>query len=328
MNTKVNPPRWFGILALLVSVNQPAIAAELFEDFNPPPDSVLWRAHGDTSLFAWNPAGHLDVTWDSSRTNSYFLRPLNHVLGRDDDFAFAFDLTLRSVMLGVTPNKTNTFEIAIGFINFVHATHTNFFRGKGTGTVKNLVEFDWFPDSGFGATLWPAVWSTNASLSYRGPDDYTLITLPLNIPLHVAMNYTAANRTLRTIITTNGMVFGPVNDLVLAPSFTDFRVDTFAISSYSDAGSTGSIRATGEIDNIAITLPPAPVTDLTIVSDGLDWNVRFLSRTNWTYQLQHTTAFDAWGNEGTEGAGTGGWLSLPAITSGTQHFWRVQAYRP
>jgi hypothetical protein len=46
----------------------------------------------------------------------------------------------------------------------------------------------------------------------------------------------------------------------LMPGFTEFLVDTFAISNYSDAGQgpfmPGSIFRHGAVDNVAITTPP------------------------------------------------------------------------
>jgi hypothetical protein len=303
-------------------------AADFLEDFTNPPEASRWQTHGDDSLFQWNPAGHLDVTWDSSRTNSYFFHPLGTILGKDDDFTLAFDLRLKSVMPGFHPGKPNTFELAIGLINRANATHTNFFRGKGTGTVRNLFELDYFPDAGLGATLWPAVWSTNASLSYRDANDYTLIELPLNTVLRIELTYTATNRTLQSAILADGQPFGPINDLVLSSFFTDFRVDAFAICSYSDEGTDSSLLATGEIDNVRLTLPPPPVGELALVRNASDWQLNFTSRTNWFYQAEVTSAFDGWQAAGNEMSGTGEVIGLPVEVAGPPKFWRVRATRP
>ena len=303
-------------------------AADFFEDFTAAPPAGTWRTHGDASLFQWNPTGHLEVTWDSSRTNSYFYHPLGTILGKDDDFTLAFDLKLNSAVPGFTEGKPDTFELAIGFINLTNATHTNFFRGKGTGTVRNIFELDYFPNNGLGATLWPAVWSTNASLSYRDSSDYTLIELPLNASLHVVMIYTAADRTLRTTMTSNQQPFGPINALVLSPFFTDFRVDAFAICSYSDHATSGSLHAVGEIDNVQLTLPPAPVVAFAIKRNGAGLELSFLSRTNWFYRAETTTRFDGWQSSGSEVPGTGGVINLPADSTAPAAFWQIHATRP
>jgi len=303
-------------------------AADFFEDFASAPEASRWQTHGDASLFSWNPDGHLDVTWDSSQTNSYLFHRLGTILGKDDDFTLAFDLTLRSIDPGFREGKPGTFQLALGFINLADATRTNFFRGKGTGNVRSLVELDYFPDAGLGATLWPAVWSTNASLSYRDANDYTLIELPLNTVLRIELTYTATNRTLQSAILADGQPFGPINDLVLSSFFTDFRVDAFAICSYSDEGTETSLHATGEIDNVRLTLPPPPVGELALMRSAGDWQLNFTSRTNWFYQAEVTSAFDAWQPAGNEVPGSGEVISLPVGEDGSPRFWRVRATRP
>ncbi|HAV61938.1 MAG TPA: hypothetical protein DCY13_06195 [Verrucomicrobiales bacterium] len=328
MNTKVKPPRWVVGLAMIGMVIQLTTAADFFEDFTQAPTRDRWRIHGEESLFRWHPDGRLEVTWDSRRTNSYFLHRLDTILGKDDDFAIRFELTLESVQLGVSAGKPDTFELALGFINVADATHTNFFRGKGTGTVRNLVEFDWFPDSGFGATLWPAFWSTNATLSFRGGDDFTLLELPMDRVLNVTMAYSAATRTLRTTMAAGGEPIGPINDLRLADSFTDFRVDAFAISSYSDAGSSGSLLATGRIDNIRLTLPPPAVTGLAVSRTEAGWFLQFTGRNGFVYQAESTSDFDTWQAEGPLTEGTDAPQRIPIQQGPASKFWRIRVLRP
>jgi hypothetical protein len=328
MSAKIKPPRWVVGCAMIGMAVQLTTAADFFEDFTTPPSPDRWLTHGDAALFQWNPAGHLDVTWDSSRTNSFFFHRLGTILGKDDDFTLAFELRLKSVMSGFREDKPYTFELALGLINVADATRTNFFRGAGTGNVKNLVEFDYFPDNGLGATIWPAVWSTNASLSYRDGNDYTLIELPLNTVLQIQMQYTATNRTLRTTITADGQSFGPVNPLILSPFFTDFRVDAFAICSYSDTGTDGSLLATGEIDNVRLTLPPPPLEELSLVQGSGAWKLQFPSRTKWFYRAQSTTDFTGWSSADIAYEGTGGLLGIPVEATRDLRFWRIQATRP
>ena len=145
--------------------------------------------------------------------------------------------------LGITPGKTNEFQIAVGLINHASATNTNAFRGAGqsaTYGVRNLVEFDYFPDAGFGETFATTVVSTNNRI-------YPAHNFPLKMTtgdtFRVTFVYSASNQLLRTSATRNGVPFGlpPSNtlaDLSLAGK-QDFRVDAFAISSYSDAIQTG-----------------------------------------------------------------------------------------
>ena len=220
------------------------------------------------------------------------------MLTKNDDFSLAFDLRLRGVAVGVNPVKSSTFELAIGLLNFSDAIRTNFERGTGvnaTNGPRNLVEFDYFPDSGFGATISPTLVSSNNQF-FSGFD------FPLELTLddwfHVAMSYTASNRTLSTPMTRNGQPFGPIKDVKLDASFTDFRLDTVAVSSYSDAGQdpqfAGSILANGVVDNIAITVPEPAVTHLAGAIANGAWQIEFMARTNWVYALERTGDFRSW----------------------------------
>jgi len=132
-------------------------AAIITEDFTNDPLAHGWRILGDTNLFIWNATSHnLNVTWDSSRPNSYFYLPLRTILNRDDDFSLALDLQLTDFAVGVNSNKPSTFELAFGFLNSTQATTTNFFRGNGFDS-PNLVEFDFFPEGQFAPTVWPSI---------------------------------------------------------------------------------------------------------------------------------------------------------------------------
>ena len=75
----------------------------------------------------WIPASQaLEVTWDSTKPNSYFYRPLGNILAKNDDFALRFDLRLDSILAGANPDKPSTFQIAAGFLNVSAATNATF----------------------------------------------------------------------------------------------------------------------------------------------------------------------------------------------------------
>src|SRR5882724_10587949 len=94
-------------LCLLSTTSQAAI---ITEDFATDPLIRGWRVFGDSTLFAWNQTGHnLSVTWDSSRSNSYYYVPLGTILNRLDDFSLELDLELQDITGGVNPNKPSTF---------------------------------------------------------------------------------------------------------------------------------------------------------------------------------------------------------------------------
>ena len=309
----------------------PAHGAVTFqEDFTANPATRSWRAFGDRSLYRWNRTNqNLEVTWDSSRPNSYFAWPLNTVLSRGDDFGFAFELRLNDIAIGTVPGKPFTFQLAIGFINLAEATATNFLRGTGIDS-PDLVEFDYFPDSGFGATVSPTMISSNVQFatSFNSP-----LELTTNDWFRVVMSYTASNQTLVTAMTRNGAAFGPIQDVVLGTNFTDFRADHFALSSYSDAGQdpqfAGSILAHGVVDNVVITVPDPAVPALTGAITSGAWRVEFTARTNWLYTLQRTENLQLWTAVSPVTRGANQRLTLADTNAiAASVFYRVRAQRP
>src|SRR5437773_236398 len=133
-------PPLFTVLWLISAIL--SHAAMITEDFAKDPVTHGWRIFGDTNLFVWNASNHsLNVTWDSSRPNSYFHLPLGTILNRYDDFSLALDLQLTDVATGVNSSKPSTFELALGFLNAAQATNANFLRGNSFDS-PNLVEFD------------------------------------------------------------------------------------------------------------------------------------------------------------------------------------------
>jgi hypothetical protein len=305
-------------------------AATFTENFSTDP-SARWKTFGDTSLFRWNSTNQdFEVTWNSSRSNSYFYLPVGTVIARQDDFTLSFDLRLSDIAIGTSSNKPYTFQIAIGFLNFTNATATNFFRGAGQSSFgpRNLVTFDYFPDSGFGATFAPTVVTTNNRIYFS--DNHPL-EMTVGDLFHITM--TASNQVLKTTVTKNGAAFSPIKDLALT-NF-DFRCDALAIMSFSDAvqvGSPqfwGSVLAHGTLDNIVATAPDPPVQNLSGARSNGTWRAQFLSRTNWSYVLERTGDFASWTNASATNSGTAGVITLHdtnAISS--RSFYRVKALRP
>ncbi len=313
----------------------PSRAAALSENFATDPVLRQWRQFGDVSLFQWNSTNqHLEVTWDSSRTNSLFYRPLQTVLTKADDFSFGFDLRLHDIAIGVNTNKPYTFEIAVGFCRFNSITNRNFFRGAGTSLAfgpRNLVEFDYFPDSGFGATVAPTVVANNTNV-IRFSDNHPL-EMTTDDLFRIDMTYSASNQVLRTVMTRNGVVFGPIRDLSLV-GFPDFRVDTFAVVSYSDAMQSppqfsGSILSHGTVDNIVWSVPDPPLTAFRghFMQDA--FRAEFDAKSNWVYRLETTTDFVDWSLVEAKSAVTNGLMVLgDTEIPPPRGFYRVVVDRP
>ena len=318
------------LAALFLSPFPRASAQTFVEDFSASPASRGWSGFGDTNLFRWDAAARqLEVTWDSSKPNSYFHRPLGVTLTKRDDFALAFDVRLRDIAVGTTPGKPYTFQIAAGLLNLAGATRSNFFRGTGFDS-PNVAEFDYFPDSGFGATVAPTIISAGHQFasSFNFP-----VELTTNDLFHVELTYTAGNRVFATVMTRNGETFGPIADATQPDDFGDFALDALAVMSYSDEGQdplfAGSVLAHGLVDNVRVTTPPPPVAGLAGGFANGRWRARFSGRAGWSYTLERTENFSAWTPAAPPVPGVDGALMIEdARLPAGQAFYRVRAERP
>ncbi|MBM3882876.1 MAG: hypothetical protein FJ387_24660 [Verrucomicrobia bacterium] len=325
-----------GVLALVVGQTlsaAPSAPTALVEDFARDPLAAGWRTVGDASLFSWNPADHnLEVTWDSSRPNSYFVRPLGHTLHRGSDFLLEFDLRLRELRIGTTPGKPYTFQLAVGLMNLDQATAGAFLRGTGSDS-PNLVEFDYFADSGFGATISPTIISSNGifATSFNVPFELTL-----EDGFRVTLSYRAETQQLTTSLTRQGEPFGPIQPVALGAEFTDFAVDHVAVMSYSDAGQdpqfSGSIFARGILDNVIVAVARPATLDLGLTGRWVEdrWEVQFDARPEWAYTLYRTADFRAMTVVKTLSVGHAGRVTLadPEPAAGLAQFYWLEASRP
>ena len=327
---------FFALAAAGLSLVSATRADTITESFSTDPLKNGWQVFGDTNLFRWDAANQaLDVTWDSSQPNSYFYHPLGTILGTNDDFSMSFDLVLKDCAIGVNPAAPSNFELAAGLLNYSEAAGTNFIRG-GYPTQPDLAEFDFFqwddvqpyPATN---TVWPTFVDSRNDFYWNGDSSFGVAELPTNTVMRVVMNYTAADQMCVLTITTNGVVvMAPVVVVLSAPGvfFGDYHLDAFAVESYSDAGSGGSLLAHGMVGNVALEVPPPPVTCLRpALMNGVE-RVQFASRTNWNYILQSSADLQTWAPAAPPAAGTGGDLILQDTNSPRPHqFYRVNAVR-
>ena len=317
-------------------------AATFTEDFSANPLQNGWQIFGDTNLFFYDPLlQHLEVTWDSSKSNSYFFHPLGTTVTRNDDFNISFDLQLNDIASGTEPDKISPMEISFGLFNQAEVTAPDFSRAA-YGVVSNLFELDLFP-SGFYRddhgnlhpivpTLNPTFISTNAfDISPTDYDPYK-VTFPTGELVHVTMTFTASNQTFSAAFQTNGVDCVEIPPLVLTDDFApedDYSVDLFSINSYSSAQDPyDSVVAHGTIANIVVNIPP-PAQNLAITLTNGAWQAQFTDHLNWLYTLQRTTDFQSWTNVSPTVAGNGTNLFLPDTNPPLANaFYRVSAERP
>ena len=327
----------FPSLFLLCSA---AHATTITENFTNNPWQNGWQVFGDTNVFQWNSANqNLAVTWDSSQTNTYFYHPLGTILARDDDFSVAFDLRLNDFVAGIDPQLPSTFPLSVGFLNLAEASQPGFLRGTGY-SAPDLAEFSFFPDPGgawiYGRSLTAVmIDSTGFNYSSGGYDPDSLTT---NDIYRVNLDYTAGNTNLVMTITRNNEMFVSNGVASLGTNFTDLRVDSISISSYSQAGQdtndhggviyAGSILAHGTVDNFVVTLPPPPVQNLTGAFSNELWQAQFIGRSNWLYTLERTTNFISWTEVSAAASGNGTNLLLQDTNAPRgKGFYRVRAAR-
>lgn len=320
------------LLLVLLSLVAASVggAATIEEDFSSDPLQDGWKMFGDTNLFQWDSTNqNLDVTWNSSESNSYFYHPLGTILARNDNFHLSFDLMFQDYTNGPTPGKPYDFEAAIGFLNLTNAEQTNFSRGAGINSTygpDNLVEFDFFPAFlSYQPTISQVIVSTNNAWLYN---DDNLLNMTPGQWFHVDMVYNGSTRTLITTVTNNGVQYG-ATQTILAPTNFDFRVTAVSVNSYSDQNATGSILAHGVVDNFAITIPPPPVQYLSGNFTNGVWRTQFLSQSNWFYTLQRSPDLQSWTNfaPATPGNATNLFLQ-DSNPPPAQAFYRVSAQRP
>lgn len=303
----------------------------LVEDFALDPKSSGWSVFGAADLFRWDATNQsLHVTWDSSRTNSYFCRSLGTILTSEDNFQLSFDLTFEDYASGTTAGKAGAFEAAIGLLNLDQAMSPSFSRGAGRNATygpRNLVEFNFFPAFGsFLPTIAQVIVGTNYTDWFFNHDN--LQPMAPGQTFSVVMLYSAQTRTLTTTVSNNATQYGPTQE-ILVPANVDFRVATLSISSYSDVRSLDSLLAHGSVDNIRLVVPPPPVLDLVGNFKAGEWTVQFLSRDHWLYDMERSTNDEIWSTVTTKTLGTGDWMFLTDSSPPTSLArYRVRSQRP
>jgi len=328
-----------------LSVVSASRAVTIVEDFSTDPLSKGWQVWGATDLFTWNSAHrNLEVTWDSSRPNSYFYYPLGAQFTRHDDLSLEFDLRLSDIVSGLEQGKTAPLEIGFGFLDFAGATSPDFVR-SAWGGAPNVAEFDYYPAGYFdfgGGYIYDIVPTTTPSFisgvnsKHYAPaalDDYEY-ELPTNQVVHLRFTYNGLSQTATLAVTTNGTPLETLPALVLnSPTnsqFTaadDFRVNMFAISSFSSADDVYSVLAHGTVSNLVVTASLRPIGQL---SGGFDangfWTTQFFARSNWVYTLERTSDFGSWTNASATLRGTEDTMTLQDTNAPqAQAFYRVRA---
>jgi hypothetical protein len=293
-----------------------AHATLVYEKFATNPALDGWQVFGDTNLFQWDSTNqNLDVTWDSSQTNSYFYHPLGATFTKADSFCVQFDLNLTDA------NAIGYFELAIGLCNFADSTSTNFSRANGIS--PNLFEFDYFPDGGYGPSIDATLFDASSIFYYAYDDSQPMAN---GVTYRVVLIHHAGESTITGTVFANGQVFTMLPQIASGGA-DDFRLDTLCISSYTttDDYYGDALLAHGTVDNLAFA-SPLPVDQVSTVAAG---QVQFASDTNWLYTLEQSSDFKTWTPAAPVVFGNGTNLLLQATNApADQSFYRVRADLP
>jgi hypothetical protein len=300
----------------------------LVEDFSNNPAADGWQSFGTTNLFLWDATNQdLQVTWDSSQPNSYFYHPLGATMTSNDAFSISFDLLLNDA--NTNADGTNALDLAIGFLNLAEAENTNFVVGDEDSA--NVAEFQFYPGVAGSLPALEATLQDSNGLFYFASAD-----VPWNFGMfyHVIINHAAGTSALTGQVLLNGQISTslPGNEGFYNEGAGDFRLDTIAISSYSDVDSAGygegpySITAHGMVKNFLITGPPPPVTYLSGSLTNNIWQAQFGSRSNWNYTLEKSSDLQSWSPLAPALGGTGGEMTLLDTNVPSQReYYRVSA---
>jgi hypothetical protein len=289
-------------------------ATLLREKFETDPARDGWQVFGDTNLFAWDSTNHvLDVTWDSTQSNSYFYLPLGRTYTEADGFCVLFDLQLADASATVYGS-----ELAVGLFQFTSATNANFSRTGGT--LPNVWEFDYFPPDTEGDE--PSLDATLVDANENFYFQYVNSLLNTGVTYRVVLVHRPGDPGISGEVFTNGQLMSSLYKSY--GSAGSFQVDTLAIMNYSDNG-YGDILAHGTVDDLAFATP-VPVNMIQATGAGQVW---FASDTNWLYRLEGSQDYQSWtaATPPTPGNGTNLWLEA-TNASPTWSAYRVRADLP
>jgi hypothetical protein len=307
-----------------------AIHAEQWRaDFSSDPFVVptpKWSVLGAAELFEWNPsAQQLDITWDSSRPNTFCTWPLPRSLRSHDAFSFSWDLRLNDAGPRDTSTRSNVLQISVVLARRARLPD-GYPQRTSAGRALDLLDFSFFPlaDYGpFGASAYIApVAFGESSIGYSFGNSFNLADGQSH---RVECTWDPVARALRTMVEGAGSIADTSPALVATD---DFELDTFAIVVWNEGPTPrDSLLAHGSIRSVVITAPEPPVGSLTFRSNSR--SIGFQSQTGYRYQLEASGDLSEWASTGPDAAGTGGPMEFSDLRKALflHQFYRVRATR-
>jgi len=264
----------------------------------------------------------LDVTWDSSQTNSYFYHSLGVTLTTNDSFCVVIDVQLNDATAVGYGNP-----VAIGLLHYSDATSPDFNRANTP--LPNLFEFDYTPAIDYQGFTEPDTLEATLKDSQAGYAGlfWTVAYDPLSpgILYRVELIHQAGETVVHGTVYTNGQVYAALNIPNGSGPMGNFQLDTLSVSSFQDDGYGDTLLAHGTVGNLAFATP-LPIGSIQATAAG---QVQFASDTNWVYTLQGSTDLINWTAVAPTVFGNGTSLLLQDTNPpGGAAFYRVSAELP
>jgi hypothetical protein len=300
-----------------------AHATLVHEKFAADPALDGWQVFGSTNLFQWNSTNQmLDVTWDSSQTNSYFYHPLGAALTKADSFCVLFDLQMSDAVVTQDGN-----QVAVGLFHFSDATQPDFNRANSP--LPNLFEFDYFPAFNYDGYASPDTVDATLKDAQAGYAGLYWLSDPLTLnpgtTYRVVLIHRAGETVLSGTIYVNGQILSTLPKINDYGPIGDFQLDTLSVSSFTDDGWGDALLAHGSVGNLACA-SPLPIGAVNAPAAG---QVQFASDTNWLYTLEQSADFQTWTAAASATPGNGTNLLLRATNLPADClYYRVRADLP
>lgn len=204
-----------------------------------------WILHGHPDTFSNAANSNPPVfNWNTEFPTSAVFIPLPHYLNQDSSIHLSTHFTLNSLNIDFVPNSFYGFEIALGLFNSTEVFTESFKRGTGTDS-PNLIEWDYFPDTGFGATVSPTITDSDSKFfsTFNFPID-----LPIDADIEVELIYDPSQTKLESVLKIDGELKA-IKPVVLpeGDGFNDFLVNSAGFISYQDFNDDGKLSASASI---------------------------------------------------------------------------------
>ncbi len=310
---------WFGrsrlarigaALLFLSGTTLRLIAYEMRTDFSADPFGSrpgAWSIIGDAQLFRWNSDTHqLDVTWDSSRPNSFCVWPLPYSVSAKDAFRFGWTLTLRDAGARESAVHSNVLQISVALLQQARLPD-GYPQRTRAGRASELLDFSFFPLADYGpfgmaAYISPVAFGKTTA-GYSFGNSYNLAD---GLPHPIICEWDSSARRLRTTVAGVGDL-APTDPPL--PVTDDFSVDAFAIIVWNEGPTPNdSLLAHGSIGEVVINLPEPAVGRLKF--EFTSRTIRFSSRANYVYALEASGDLIHWSPADGPVAGNEGELAL------------------